>query len=502
MRQRGSGILLHISSLPSPYGIGDLGPWAYRFADFLAESRQTYWQILPLNPTSAALGNSPYDSCSAFAGNPLLISPELLVQDELLFRDELEELPSLPKERVEYRAVMPYKARLIDKAFQHYQARNSADREFEKFCHENAEWLDDYCLFVALRAHFRGAPWRDWPKELRDRDERAIGQWKTQCREQMKKEQFVQYLFFKQWAALKRYCRSKNILLIGDLPIYVNYDSADVWANPQIFKLDDEKRPSVVAGVPPDYFCTTGQLWGNPVYRWDALKAARYGWWLKRLRHNVSCVDRVRLDHFRGFVACWEVPAGESTAMNGQWVKAASDDFFATLVEEFPGLPFFAEDLGLITADVREVRERLGLAGMKVLLFAFGKDLPTHPYALHNHERNSIVYTGTHDANTALGWFLSEASFEERERLSAYIGRQVSAEDVHWELTRLALMSVAHTAIIPMQDIIGLGAEARMNRPATTEGNWEWRLVPEQLNSSLIAKLAAITELYGRASVP
>jgi 4-alpha-glucanotransferase len=322
-----------------------------------------------------------------------------------------------------------------------------------------------------------------------------------QYREQTKKEQFIQYLFFKQWASLRRYCNGKNILLLGDVPIYVSYDSADVWANPRIFKLDDERRASVVAGVPPDYFSPTGQLWGNPVYRWDVLKATVYGWWLKRLRHDLGCFDRVRLDHFRGFVSCWEVPAGESTATNGKWVRAASDDFFATLLEQF-GPRILVEDLGLITPDVRDVRERFGFAGMKVLLFAFGQDLPAHPYAPHNHEKNSVVYTGTHDTNTARGWFLSEASPQERERLSIYIGRQVSVEEAHWELIRLALMSVADTAMIPMQDLLGLGAEARMNRPATTEGNWQWRLIPEQMTPSVIAKLARMTELYGRASAP
>ena len=499
---RASGILLHITSLPSPFGIGDLGPWAYRFVDFLAEARQGYWQILPLNPTGPAHGNSPYDSDSAFAGNPLLISPELLLRDELLRQDELEDLPPFPGARVDYRAVALSKARLIDKAFRRFQLHLSTDREFENFCHDHAEWLDDYSLFRALKAHFRGAAWGDWPTELRDRDEKAMSQWRTKFQEPIKQEQFFQYLFFKQWAALKRYCNRKNILLIGDLPIYVNYDSADVWANSQLFKLDDEKKPVVVAGVPPDYFSATGQLWGNPVYRWDALKATGYAWWLKRLSHNLACFDRVRLDHFRGLVACWEVPAGERSATKGRWVRAASDDFFGALIGKFPGLPILVEDLGLITPEVREARERFGFAGMKVLLFAFGQDLPTHPYAPHNHEKNSVVYTGTHDTNTVKGWFVSEAGPQERARLSAYVGRRVAEDQVHWELTRLAFASVANTAIIPMQDLLGLGAEARMNRPATIEGNWEWRLLPEQITPSLVAGLLKLTEFHGRASRP
>ena len=499
MQQRGSGILLHITSLPSHYGIGDLGPSAHRFADFLAEARQCYWQILPLNPTGTAYGNSPYSSYSAFAGNPLLISPDLLAQDGLLDHDELEEPPLFPEKGVDYEAVTQYKARLLDRAYQRYRSRLSGDREFKSFCRDNAEWLEDYSLFMTLRACFREIVWSEWPGELRDRKEEAIDRWKIQCPEQIEKEQFFQYLFYKQWAALKRYCSSKNISIVGDLPIYVNYDSADVWAHPEIFKLDDERRPTVVAGVPPDYFSATGQLWGNPVYRWDALKATEYAWWIRRVSHNVRCFDKVRLDHFRGFVACWEISAAETTAIHGQWVKAPADDFFTALVKYFPDLPIFAEDLGVITADVREIMERFRFPGMKVLLFAFGNDLPANPFTPHNYGRNFVVYTGTHDTNTARGWFNNEANSGERERLSAYIGREVSEEQVPWELIRLASISVADTAIVPMQDLLGLGEEARMNRPATTKGNWEWRLMPEQITPSLAAQLAELTRLYGRA---
>ncbi len=498
MKRRASGILLHITSLPSPYGIGDLGPWAYRFADFLAQARQTYWQILPLNPTSIACGNSPYSSCSAFAGDPLLISPDPLLEESLLKQDDLEELPSFPNDHVDYKVIAKYKLRLLDRAYQRYQSRLSSDHEFTTFCHDNADWLEDYSLFVALRSRCREAIWSGWPKELRDREARALRQCKIQCREEIRKEQFFQYLFFKQWSALKRHCNSKKILLIGDLPIYVDYNSADVWANPEIFKLDDEKRPAVVAGVPPDYFSATGQLWGNPVYRWDALEATQYAWWLRRIRHNLRRFDKVRLDHFRGLVACWEVPAGETAAIHGQWVKAASEDFFAALVKQFPLPSILAEDLGVITPDVREVIERFGFPGMKVLLFAFGEDPQNHPYAPHNYKENSVVYTGTHDTNTAKGWFECEAQPDERKRLFAYVGHELSAEQLSWELIRLALMSAADTAIIPMQDLLGLGAEARMNRPATTEGNWQWRLTPEQITPALATRLAEMTELSGR----
>ena len=497
--KRASGILLHITSLPSPFGIGDLGPAAYRFADFLAEARQTYWQILPLTATSEVNGHSPYASPSAFAGNPLLVSPESLLAEDLIKREDIEEHPPFPNERVDYKSAAPYKMRLLNKAFERYQARGSKDLIFEKFCHDQSDWLDDYSLFVALKAEFDSVAWTDWPPALRDREKSALTQSKKRCREPMKREQFFQYLFYKQWAALKHYCNQKNIFFIGDIPIYVSGDSADVWASPQLFKLNKEKRPSVVAGVPPDYFSETGQLWGNPVYRWDILKQTRHAWWMKRLRHNLACFDGIRLDHFRGFVAYWEVPAGERTAKNGKWVKAAGDDFFAALVLQFPDVPIFAEDLGLITPDVRAVMKRYGFAGMKLLLFGFGDDMTSNPYAPHNHDKNSLVYTGTHDNNTAKGWFVEEAGPADRERLARYVGHAVDEKQVHWEMTRLALMSVAETAIIPMQDLLGLGSEARMNRPATTDGNWAWRVLPEQLSPVLAADLAKMTVLYGRA---
>jgi 4-alpha-glucanotransferase len=500
MKQRGSGILLHITSLPSSYGIGDLGPWAYRFADFLAETRQGFWQILPLNPTSCSYGSSPYHSYSAFAGNPLLISPDLLVRDGVLTQEDLGEVPSFSNKRVDYETVTRCKVRLLQKAFQRYQGRTSTDHEFERFIDDNAEWLEDYSLFVALRVYFREVAWGDWPSEVRDRREEAIQEWKMKLREQIVMEQFFQYLFFKQWSALKQYCDSKNILINGDLPIYVSTDSADVWANPDIFKLDDEKRPTDVAGVPPDYFSSTGQRWGNPVYRWDVLKATRYAWWVRRIQHNLKHFGCLRLDHFRGFVSYWELPASEATAVNGRWVEAAAEDFFATLLEKFPERPFIAEDLGLITPDVEEVMLRFGFPGMKVLLFAFGDDLATHPYVPHNYNRNYVAYTGTHDTNTVQGWFRSEAGPEGRKRLFRYIGREVAQKEVHWEMIRLAFMSVADTAIIPMQDLLGLGERARMNLPAKSEGNWQWRFLPEQITPSLITRLAEMTELYGRAS--
>jgi 4-alpha-glucanotransferase len=311
-------------------------------------------------------------------------------------------------------------------------------------------------------------------------------------------EKFFQYIFFKQWLALKSYCNSKNIQIIGDMPIYMNYDSCDVWANPEIFKLNEEKQPASVSGVPPDYFSATGQLWGNPVYNWEVLKQTQYSWWIKRVEHNLKFFDILRLDHFRGFVGYWEIPSGEETAINGKWVAAPAEEFFGTLLKHFPGLPIIAEDLGEITPDVREVMSRFGFPGMKILIFAFGDDLPVHPYAPHNYTENCLVYTGTHDNNTVKGWFRKEASLQLRNRLSAYLGHEASEDRIHWELIRLAMMSIARIAIIPMQDLLGLGEEARMNQPATIEGNWSWRLLPEQLTPTVTNKLTEMTEIYGR----
>ena len=470
--KRGSGILLHITSLPSPHGVGDLGPWAYRIADFLSEAKQSYWQILPLNSMAPGHEGSPYHCSSVFAGNTLLISPELMVREGFLIEGDIGTPPSF-SDVVEYDRVLPYKEKILGKAYERFEK----NAEFENFCSENSSWLEDYALFVSLRAHF-GRDWSEWPAEVRDRNPEALQKLKELLHDKIEMEKFLQYVFFKQWFSLKSYCNQKGIRFIGDMPIYVNFDSAEVWANPEIFKLNGEKRPTFVAGVPPDRFSSTGQLWGNPVYRWEALKEDGYAWWIKRIEHDMKLYDLVRIDHFRGFVAYWEVPAGEKTALRGQWVKVPAEDFFTTLRQHLTDLPILAEDLGIITPDVREIMDRFGIPGMRVLLFAFGEDLPTNPYAPHNHVKNCVVYTGTHDTNPVRGWFEKEATSEERERLFRYLGRKVSAEDVSWEFIRLAMMSVADTAILPMQDILGLGEEARMNRPATTEKNWQWRLSP------------------------
>ncbi len=498
MIRRGSGILLHITSLPSPYGIGDLGPDAYRFVDFLSETQQSYWQILPLTLTCPAYGNSPYSSFSALAGNILLISPDRMVKDEFLSESDILEVPDFPEDKVNYDSVITYKEKLFNKVYVINKEKLAGHHDFQKFCSENSFWLDEYALFISIKTEMNGLEWGEWPSELRDRKKSALKEMANKMNENILKEKFLQYIFSKQWAGLKNYCDSKNIRIIGDIPIYVNYDSSDVWANPEIFSLTDKKEPSYVAGVPPDYFSSTGQLWGHPVYNWNVLKKSGYSWWIKRIEHALTLFHMFRFDHFRGFVGYWQVHSSEKTAINGKWVEAPAVDFLNTVMKHFPEISIIAEDLGIITPDVKEVMNKFGFPGMKVLLFAFGEDLPTNPYAPHNHITNCIIYTGTHDNNTIAGWYKYELGDEDRKRVCEYIGRDITDKTIHWELIRLAMMSVAEMAIIPMQDILGLGEKARMNLPGTQKGNWEWRLKSEQLSQALIKKLTDITKIYGR----
>ncbi|MGD2125940.1 MAG: 4-alpha-glucanotransferase, partial [Desulfobacteraceae bacterium] len=448
-------------------------------------------------PTDLACGNSPYHSISAFAGNPLLVSPELLAQEGLLTQEDLATLPAFPGERVDFQAVFKHKGMLFQKAYERFKSVRESER-YDQFRAQNAFWLDDFALFMSIKSLHRGRVWSAWPQALRDREPDALSKIQREYRDMLEKERFLQYLFFEQWSALKAYCNEKGIQVIGDMPIYVVYDSADLWIHAELFNLDDEKRPVTVAGVPPDYFSETGQLWGNPVYRWDILRETGYDWWNQRLAHNLKLFDLIRVDHFRGFMAYWEVPATDRIATNGRWVEAPAMDFFSHLAERFPTLPIIAEDLGTITPDVWEIMDHFGFPGMKVLLFAFGEDLSTNPYAPHNHVKNCVVYTGTHDNNTVRGWFEREATAQDKQRLSRYLGREVTEENVHWEFIRLAMMSVANRIIVPMQDILGLGEEARMNRPAKRGGNWQWRLLPEQLKPELADTLLEMTEIYGR----
>jgi 4-alpha-glucanotransferase len=497
MKRRGSGILLHLTSLPSPFGIGDMGPWAYRFADFLAETQQSVWQILPFNPTDPTHYNSPYHSMSAFACNPMLISPELLIQDGLLNPADVASPPYFPGNRVDFEAVRAYKDKLFDLTHKRFKEKGPG-YEYERFCEQNAFWLEDFTLFAALKSYFSGKGWHGWPQDIRDRVSESLQSKKNTLHEVIEREKMLQFLFFKQWIALKAHCNQIGIQIFGDIPIYVHHDSTDLWTHPELFKLDDKKRPYVVAGVPPDYFSATGQLWGNPIYRWDVLRESGYAWWVQRIGHNLRLLDLVRIDHFRGLVAFWEVPANEKTAINGKWIEAPAMDFFNHLTRKFPCLPIVAEDLGVITPDVRDVMRHFELPGMKLLLFAFGDDMPTNPYIPHNLPNNCIAYTGTHDNNTVRGWYENEATPQEKQRLSQYLGKEFPPEALHWELIRLVMMSPANMAIFPMQDVLGLGEEARMNRPATLTGNWQWRLMPEQLTSAVSGKLKEMTEIYGR----
>jgi 4-alpha-glucanotransferase len=473
-----------------------MGPWAYKFVDFLSQSQQHFWQILPLNPTDPVYGNSPYHSTSAFANNLLLISPELMVYDGFLSEEDLEPIPSFPQGRVDYHKVIAYKEKLFHVAYERFKKEKK--NGCEQFYSENAHWIEDFVLFIALKAHFKEKVWSDWPQGIRDRQPEALQSLRNQLHERIKMEKFLQYIFLKQWFLLKEYCNQRNIQIFGDMPIYVDYDSVDVWTAPDMFKLNEVKQLSFVAGVPPDYFSATGQLWGNPVYKWDVLREERYGWWMQRMKHNLKLFNMVRIDHFRGLVAYWEVPADEKNAINGKWVEAPAEDFFNVLLEHFPDSPIIAEDLGIITPDVRESMDRFGFPGMKVLLFAFGDDA-NNPYLPHNHVKNCVLYTGTHDNNTIRGWFEIEATPEVKNKLFRYLGRKVSVQNVHWELIRLAMMSVANMVIFPMQDILGLGEEARMNYPSTAQGNWEWQLLSDQLTPSLAQKLREMTEMYGRA---
>ncbi len=497
MRLRKSGILLHITSLPSEFAVGDLGGGAYAFVDFLADCGQTLWQLLPFNPTSPACGNSPYCCFSAFAGNPLFIAPDLLVQEGYLSQNDLETSTSNPH-KVDFQQAAEFKNRLLGKACENFRQRADKQCAFQSFVADNGRWLNDYALFISLKEQFQGAPWSQWPSEIRDRTEPALRDWTIRLAEKIEREKFCQFLFFRQWSALKSRCNRKQIRLIGDIPIYVSHDSADVWANRGFFKLEWDGRPALVAGVPPDYFSRTGQLWGNPVYSWDRLREDSHTWWLDRIEHNLNYFDIVRLDHFRGFVAYWEVAASEETAINGRWVEAPAMDFFDKVMTRFPTISIIAEDLGIITPDVREVMNHYELPGMKPLLFAFGGDLSTNPYVPHNHVRNCVVYTGTHDNNTVKGWFQQDATQTEKENLRAYFGRQIDENTVSLELIRAAMMSVASTVIVPMQDFLELGAEARMNTPSVSFGNWEWRVDPRRLNENLSRRIAKLTALYGR----
>ena len=497
---RGAGLLVHISSLPSAFGIGDMGPEAKQFADFLYRTKQKFWQLLPLNPTEEGQGYSPYSALSSKAGYPLLISPELLVKEGLLQAEDLR-TRRLPKEAhtdfAEGERVKEEMFEIAFAAFLHDKEHPLHDA-FRLFIKTEKEWLDDFALYMQLKKVHEGKPWFDWPDEFKKRDEEALKKFGQKHSREIKKIKWLQFIFAQQWHDLRSYCNKRNIRFIGDLPFYISYDSSDVWAAREIFAVDEEGKRTGVAGVPPDAFSDDGQLWGMPVFRWDVLKENGYAWWIGRLRKNIELFDLVRLDHFRAFAAYWEVPEGEQTARKGKWVPGPGAEFFQAVEMALGDLPFVAEDLGDIDADVLHLRDAFRLPGMKVLQFAFGGDMPHSDYIPHNYEKNFLVYTGTHDNNTTVGWFRTEAGEDVKSRIRQYAGMEVSEHNVHLVLARLAYSSVASIAVLPIQDVLGLDESARMNVPSSAQNNWSWRLKPGQLNAATERLLLEWTRVYNR----
>jgi len=513
-RRRSSGVLLHPTSLPGRFGIGDLGPSAIEFLDLLATAGQRLWQVLPLGPTG--YGDSPYQCFSSFAGNPLLISLDYLIADGLLTETEAaasdQERGVRPVRRgaVDFPAVFAHRRALWPQVFDRFAASAPAaarDR-FDSFCRTHAAWLDDFALFMAVKTEHDQVEWTKWEPAIAQRDPAAIARWSTRCQREIREHKLTQFLFFEQWQRIRDACRARGIVIMGDLPIFVAHDSADVWARRELFSLDADGHPSVVAGVPPDYFSATGQLWGNPHYRWDVLARTGYAWWVDRFRAVLALVDRVRIDHFRGFEASWEVPAQATTAVNGQWVKGPGAALFDAVQAALATdrLPFVAENLGVITPEVEALRERFNLPGMAILQFAFGTDPQAPDFKPHNYTRDRVVYTGTHDNDTTVGWWTGDVGHstrsvpeiaEERAHACRYLG--TDGREIHWDFIRAVLASVADTAIVPAQDLLGLGSGARMNQPGTLGGNWLWRLVPHQLTQDVASRLAVLTETYDRA---
>jgi 4-alpha-glucanotransferase len=489
---RAAGILLHPTSLPSRGGIGDFGPAAYRFVDFLASARQGIWQVLPLGPLG--YGNSPYSSTSAFAGNPLLISLERLADHGWISRSSVDHLSS-DVAPVEYNKVFAQKLPLLFEAGRNFLRSGSADalRRFESFRSDNAWWLDDFVLFDAIRARQKLEPWNSWPRGLASREPKALQEARAELADDIKIRGALQFAFYEQWRALRTYCAERAVRLVGDVAIFLNYDSADVWTHRELFRLNENLEPEVVAGVPPDFFSKTGQRWGNPLYRWDVMKQRGYDWWIQRLRWATRNCDYIRLDHFRGFDQFWEIPAAEETAINGRWVDGPRDDLFTHLRQALGGLPFFVEDLGYITPQVHALRDRLQIPGMCVLQFGFG-DEGAHMYLPHR-SAGKVMYTGTHDNDTVVGWWNSAAEHE-RRNAETYVGR--CEDGLHWAFIRAVQSSPAELSIVPMQDVLGLGSEARMNTPSLNDGNWRWRVQYDQLTPESAKKLALLAEVSDR----
>lgn len=499
---RSSGLILHPTSLPGQYGIGDFGTSAYAFVDWLADAGQKLWQVLPLGPTG--YGDSPYQLFSAFAGNPLLIDLDSLATEGWLDDADLAAAPAFPEDEVDFGRILAWRLPLLRKAAARYLANPAED--YEDFCLRNAPWLDDFALFMALKDENAGAVWNCWPSELARREENALQNARTRLSTSIGAQKFAQYLFFRQWFRLKEYARERGIRIMGDLPIYVAHDSADVWANPELFLLEEDGSCAFVAGVPPDYFSATGQLWGNPIYRWDVLEKRGYGWWIERLRATLALVDLVRLDHFRGFEAYWQVPGGEPTAINGEWVKGPGATFFAAIESAMGKLPLVAENLGVITPEVEQLLERFEYPGMAILQFAFGTDPQAFDFRPHNYPRNRVAYSGTHDNETTVGWWTTAGSGDttrsteevESERAFARKYLNTGGDEINWVFIRTLMASVADTVLFPVQDVLGLGNEARMNLPGSLGRNWTWRMRSGALRQEHAARLRDLCETYER----
>ena len=496
MFERSSGILFHPTSLPGKYGIGTLGKEAYAFIDFLKKSRQKLWQIFPLGPTG--YGDSPYQSFSSFAGNPYLIAFDLLIEAHLLSEEDLRDVFFGDNEEyIDYGAIYNQKYPLLRKAYENFKSSDNHEmrENLEHFKRENASWLNDYSLYISLKNHFNGLPWNEWAHDIKNREHGAMEHYKNELADDIEYHNFIQFLFFKQWGDVKRYANENGIKIIGDIPIFVAADSSDAWANPEIFLFDEERKPVKVAGVPPDYFSATGQLWGNPLYNWQKLKETNYSWWVERVRANLSTCDIIRIDHFRGFEAYWAVPYGDDTAINGQWEPGPGIDLFNAIKSQLGELPIIAEDLGLMTQGVIDLREATGFPGMKILGFAFDSG-EENDYLPHTYTKNCVVYTGTHDNDTLIGWF-QKAKEEDRQFARDYLNSR-SDDEIHWDAIRGAWSSVANMAISPVQDFLGLGSEARINTPGVAAGNWQWRLRHGVLTDELAERIAKLTRVYSR----